>query len=102
MDDTQMVSQMAQFSTLETMQELQKSVQQSSNMQAMFSAGSLIGKYVEAKQSDGTDTTGAVTGVDFSTANGVVTPTLKVDGKDVDYSTIVKVSSTPITSSNGT
>ena len=39
---------------------------------------------------------GNVTGVNFTTSNGVTSPTLQVDGKDVDYSTIVKVSSTAI------
>jgi flagellar basal-body rod modification protein FlgD len=99
MDDTQMMSQMAQFSALEATQQLQATIQQSSNMQAVFQAGALIGKYVEANQSDGSDISGAVTGVDFTSTNGVVSPTLQIDGKDIDYSTIVKVSSTPITSS---
>jgi flagellar basal-body rod modification protein FlgD len=96
MDDTQMMSQMAQFSALEATQQLQATIQQSSNMQTVFGAGALIGKYVEANQSDGTDVVGAVTGVDFTSTNGVVSPTLVVNGKDVDYSTIVKVSSTDI------
>ena len=97
MDDTQMIAQMAQFSALEATQQLQQTIQNSSNMQTIFQAGALIGKYIQANQPDGTSATGAVTGVDFTSTDGVVSPTLQVDGKDVDYSTIVKVSSTPIT-----
>lgn len=96
MDDSAMIAQMAQFSALEATQQLQQTIQQSNNVQTIFQAGALIGKYVQADEPDGSNITGAVTGVDFTTTNGVVAPTLKVDGKDVDYSTIVKVSSTPI------
>jgi len=99
MDDSQMIAQMAQFSALEATQGLQQTIQQSNNVQTIFQAGALIGKYIQANESDGTSTTGAVTGVDFTSTNGVVSPTLQVDGKDVDYSNIVKVSSTPIASS---
>jgi flagellar basal-body rod modification protein FlgD len=99
MDDTQMIAQMAQFSALEATQQLQQTIQQSNNVQTIFQAGALIGKYIQANQSDGTSTTGAVTGVDFTSTEGVVSPTLQVNGKDVDYSTIVKVSSTPIKAS---
>ena len=98
MDDSQTIAQMAQFSALEATQQLQQTIQQSNNVQSVFQAGALIGKYVDANQSDGTEITGAVTGVDFTSTNGVMSPTLLVNGKDVDYSTIVKVSSTPITS----
>ena len=99
MDDTQMIAQMAQFSALEATQQLQQTIQQSSNVQTIFQAGALIGKYIQANQPDGTSTTGAVTGVDFTSTDGVVSPTLQVDGNDVDYSTIVRVSSTPISAS---
>src|SRR5215471_4244294 len=59
MDDTQMIAQMAQFSALEATQQLQATIQQSNNVQTIFGAGALIGKYVQANQSDGTDVTGA-------------------------------------------
>jgi flagellar basal-body rod modification protein FlgD len=101
MDDSQTIAQMAQFSALEATQQLQQTIQQSNNVQAVFQAGALIGKYVQAAQSDGTDVTGAVTGVDFTSTDGVMTPTLKINNTDVDYSTIVKVSTTPISSTSG-
>jgi flagellar basal-body rod modification protein FlgD len=97
MDDSQTISQMAQFSALQATQQLQQTIQQSNNIQAVFQAGSLIGKYVEANQADGTSVSGAVTGVDFTSTNGTMAPTLVVNGTDLDYSTIVKVSSSPVT-----
>jgi flagellar basal-body rod modification protein FlgD len=98
MDDSQTIAQMAQFSALEATQQLQQTIQQSNNVQGLFQAGAMIGKYVQANQSDGSDVVGAVTGVNFTSTNGVMTPTLQVNGTDIDYSTIVKVSATPISS----
>ena len=100
MDDSAMIAQMAQFSALEATQQLQQTIQQSNNIQTIFQAGALIGKYVQADQPYGSNVTGAVTGVDFTTTNGVVAPTLQVNGKDIDYSEIAKVSSTRITNSS--
>lgn len=96
MDDQQMVAQMAQFSALEATQALNATIQQSNNVQTIAQAGALIGKYVQANQSDGSVDSGAVTGVNFTTTNGVVTPTVLVNGRDIEYGNIVKVSSTPI------
>lgn len=96
MDDSQMIAQMAQFSALEASQQLNATIQASNNMQTIFQAGALIGKYIQADQVDGTSTIGAVTSVGFTSTGGVTTPTIQVSGKDVDYSTITKVSSTPI------
>jgi flagellar basal-body rod modification protein FlgD len=96
MDDTQMIAQMAQFSSLEATQTLNATIQASNNMQTVFQAGALIGKYIQANRADGTSTTGAVTSVGFTSTNGVTSPTIQVNGTDVDYSTINKVSSTPI------
>jgi flagellar basal-body rod modification protein FlgD len=97
MDDTQMIAQMAQFSALEATQSLQATMQATNNMQTVAQAGGLIGKYVQSSQADGTSFSGAVTGVNFTTTDGVTSPTLVVNGKDVDYSSIRRVSSTPIT-----
>jgi flagellar basal-body rod modification protein FlgD len=96
MDDTQMIAQMAQFSSLEASQALNASIQANNNMQTVFQAGALIGKYIRAQQADGSSSTGAVTSVGFTSTNGITTPTIQVNGKDVDYSTINEVSSTPI------
>src|SRR5438445_13674195 len=66
MDDSQMIAQMAQFSALEAAQTLNATVQTSANMQTVLQAGALIGKYIQANQSDGTSTSGAVTSVGFT------------------------------------
>jgi flagellar basal-body rod modification protein FlgD len=95
MDDTQMIAQMAQFSALEETQHLSQVIQQSSNMSTIVQAGALIGKYVQAAQADGTIVNGAVENVNLESADGVVTPTLTVDGQIVDYSSIRTVSSSP-------
>src|SRR5919199_6689697 len=80
MDDTQMIAQMAQFSALEATQALNATIQQNNNIQTIAQAGGLIGKYIQANQSDGTTASGAVTGVNFTTTDGVVTPTVLVNG----------------------
>ncbi len=97
-DDTQMIAQMAQFSALEATQALNSTMQRANNMQTIAQAGALIDKYIEANQADGSAIKGAVTGVNFTTTDGVVSPTVLVNGKDVDYSTIVKITSSPIPS----
>jgi flagellar basal-body rod modification protein FlgD len=96
-DDTAMIAQMAQFSALEATQALSATMQNANNQASVAQAGAMIGKYVLANKADGSSTTGAVTGVNFTTTDGVTSPTLVVDGEDVDYSNIVKVSSSPIT-----
>jgi flagellar basal-body rod modification protein FlgD len=96
MDDTQMIAQMAQFSALEETQALRQVIQQSANSQVVAQAASLIGKYVQAMQPDSTTVSGSVTSVRLESTDGAVTPIVQVDGKDVDYSTINQISSTPI------
>jgi flagellar basal-body rod modification protein FlgD len=95
MDDTQMIAQMAQFSALEETQQLRQIIQQSSNMATVVQAGALIGKYVQAGSPDGSLISGVVDSINLESTEGVVTPTLSVDGQIVDYSTIRSVSSSP-------
>ena len=96
MDDTAMIAQMAQFSALEETQALRSVIQQTSNTQTISQASTLIGKYIQANQTDGSAITGAVTGVRFETTDNAVTPIVEINGQDVNYSTITKVSSTAI------
>jgi flagellar basal-body rod modification protein FlgD len=96
MDDTQMIAQMAQFSALEAMQQLNSTMQSSNNVQTIAQAGALIGKYIQADNTDGSSIAGAVTGVKFTSTDDVVSPTVQVNGVDVDYSNIRKISSSPI------
>jgi len=102
MDDTQMIAQMAQFSALEETQHLSQVIQQTSNMSTIVQAGALIGKYVQAGQADGSLITGVVDNVNLESSDGVVTPTLTVDGQIVDYSSIRTVSSSPVTTRSST
>ena len=95
MDDTQMIAQMAQFSALEETQHLRQVMQHTSNLATIGQAGALIGKYVQAAQADGTVISGVVDTVNVQTTDGVVRPTLSVDGQIVDYSQIRTVSSSP-------
>lgn len=96
MDDSQMIAQMAQFSALEATQSLQQTIQTSSNNTTIAQASALIGKYIQADQADGTSTVGLVSSVDFTSTDGVVSPTVAIGDKSVDYSTIRTISSTPI------
>ena len=59
MDDTQMVSQLAQFSMIEMLQQLTTAMQGSQLAQA----SALIGKSVTGTDASGSQTTGVVTGV---------------------------------------
>ncbi len=88
---------MAHFIEPKAPQQLKATMQKRNNMQTVLQAGALIGKFIQANQADGTSTTGAVTSVGLTTTNGVTSPTIQINGTDVDYSTITKVSSTPIT-----
>src|SRR5205809_7678413 len=63
MDDTQMISQTAQFSALEETQALRQTIQQSANSGVVAQAASLIGKYIQAAQADSSTVSGAVTGI---------------------------------------
>ena len=96
MDDTQMIAQMAQFSALEETQHLSQVIQQTSNLSTILQAGALIGKYVQATQADGTAINGIVDNVNLQSSDGIVTPSVTVDGKVVDYSQIRSVSSSPL------
>src|SRR5919199_3884136 len=96
MDDSQMIAQMAQFSSLEETQALRQTIQQSANSGVVAQAASLIGKYIKATQADSSTVSGAVTGVRFESTDGAVSPIVQVAGQDVDYSTINQISSTPL------
>jgi hypothetical protein len=61
-------------------------------MQTVTQAASLVGKYVEAMRADGTAIDGLVSGVTFTSSDGLVAPMLSVDGEDVDYGSVLRVS----------
>lgn len=63
MDDTQFITQLAQFSTLETLQQIQSTLETSLGAQLLDHAMSLLGHTVTATGPDGGSTTGTVKGV---------------------------------------
>lgn len=64
-DDREMIAQLAQFSTLEQMQNLGSKVEELARAQNTTQAASLIGKTVTAVDSDGEEVTGKVESVEF-------------------------------------
>lgn len=69
MEDREFIAQLAQFSTLETMQNLDKRLEALANAQALGQAAAMIGKRVEAKLTDGTALTGLVSEVRVVSGN---------------------------------
>lgn len=63
MDNTQFVTQLAQFTTLQTLQSIQSSLQSSIGAQLLGEAMSFIGRSVTAQPSGGPPVTGTVKGV---------------------------------------
>ncbi len=85
MDETQMVSQLAQFSMIEMLQQLTTAMQGSQLAQA----SSLIGRTVSGTSAGGQPVTGVVDSVQ-QTASGL---SLTVDGQSVDATKVTTVGS---------
>jgi len=84
MDNSEMLAQEAQFSTLEQMESLSSSFTKFSNA---YQANSFLGQTVEATV-DGKTTTGKVEYVDYSDSSGA---SVSIDGKMFPLSSITKV-----------
>ena len=95
MDDREFIAQMAQFSSLEQMQNLNKEFSRVAEIIALSQATTLIGKTVDVAVSEGRDSAGReilslVTGrVDEVT--GGSSPQLFIDGNYYDYSALARV-----------
>ncbi len=87
-DDKEMLAQMAQFSTLEQMQNLTVAMEGLAAMQHAMQAAALIGKTIAATLEDGETVTGTVSSVKL--VAGV--PYLVVDGKEVLLSQVSAIS----------
>jgi flagellar basal-body rod modification protein FlgD len=87
MEDKEFISQLAQFSSLETMQSLDGLLKTSLNVQLLTQATSYIGKQVEAKLDDGSALLGVVT--EARVVDG--TPRLIVNGKEVRLEQVQKI-----------
>ncbi|MEW6227799.1 MAG: flagellar hook capping FlgD N-terminal domain-containing protein [Bacillota bacterium] len=87
-DDREMLAQMAQFSTLEQMQNLTLAVEGLAKMQDAMNAAALIGKTVTAAAGDDEVITGVVSSVRFE--DGIAY--LVVGGKEVLASRVTAIS----------
>jgi flagellar basal-body rod modification protein FlgD len=88
MKDREFIAQMAQFSSLEQMQNLNATMDSLRLMEAASQAASLIGRQVTLLTSDGSDTiSGIVESVHFQ--EGV--PEIVVDGSDYSLGQVMEV-----------
>jgi flagellar basal-body rod modification protein FlgD len=87
MEDKEFIAQLAQFSSLETLQNLDKSLTALAEAQQLGQAAGMIGKRVEAALPDGSRLTGTVTEVKMVSGK----PRLLVDGKTVEVSQITSI-----------
>jgi len=90
-DDKEFIAQLAQFSSLEQMQNLSQTLQlmmeSQQHLTALAQATAMIGKTVEIFSNEGESLFGRVTGVQFK--NGW--PELVVNGKLYDFTEIVSI-----------
>jgi len=84
MDNSEMLAQEAQFTTLEQMENIASSFSKFTNV---YQANSFLGQTVEVNV-DGKTTTGKVDYVDYSDASGA---SLSIDGKSFPLSSVTKV-----------
>ena len=86
-DSSEFLSQNAQFTALEKMQEVADQTAMVLQATTAFGASSLVGRDVSYTLSDGTQGTGAVHGVSFGAAG----PVLDVGGVDVPLASVLAV-----------
>src|SRR5262245_20850165 len=89
-DSSEFLSQNAQFTALEKMQDVADQTAALLNAQVAFGAAGMVSKTVSYVKADGTTGTGVVSSVSYD-ASG---PMLVVDGEDVTLGQISSVSST--------
>ncbi|MGH7862780.1 MAG: flagellar hook capping FlgD N-terminal domain-containing protein, partial [Candidatus Dormibacteraceae bacterium] len=87
MDDTQFISQLAQFSTLQTMQQIQSSLQSSLGAQLLDHAMSFLGHTVSANDANGSPVSGTVSGIKLQSGNVL----LEVGSTTVNLSDVSEV-----------
>lgn len=84
MDNSQMLAQEAQFSTLEQMEALQSGFSEFANI---YKANSLVGQLVQVQAEDGA-VSGKVDYIDYSDASGA---SVSINGKSYPLSSVTKV-----------
>ncbi len=90
MEDTQFISQMASFTSLEQMQTLNKDFSEFSKTQGITTANSYLGKKVSVTDSTSATGTssGIVTGISVDATNG---PMLTIDGRNYELAKVQSV-----------
>jgi flagellar basal-body rod modification protein FlgD len=96
-DTSEFLSQSAQFTALEKMQNVADAVGMVLGGQMAFGASSLVGRTVTYTLADGTEGQGVVQGVTFDTTG----PVLDVDGTDVPLVNVQSVVSADSAGSSG-
>ncbi|GAA3448002.1 flagellar hook assembly protein FlgD [Planomonospora venezuelensis] len=96
-DTSQFLSQTAQFTEVERMEQLVKQQGELLAAQLQLSASNLVGKTISYTGPDGTDAVGVVTSASFGSA-----PTLKVGNTDVPLSSVKEVTSAASTGTEPT
>ena len=96
MDDTAFISQMAQFTSLEQMQNLNQTMSQQAQFQNLSNASGMIGKYVSLEDTSSSSGSGLVTGQvdEVRMAGGKVS--VVIGGQSYDASNITMVSPSAI------
>ncbi|HEY9722515.1 MAG TPA: flagellar hook capping FlgD N-terminal domain-containing protein [Oscillatoriaceae cyanobacterium] len=106
MDDTSFVSEMAQFSSLEQMQNLNDTMSKSAQFASLSQASGLIGQYVQlvntSTDASGNDQSNTVTGLVTEVRQAGDKTNVVIDGQAYDSSTITNVSDKPITDQSQT
>ncbi|WP_122818408.1 flagellar hook capping FlgD N-terminal domain-containing protein [Nocardioides pantholopis] len=97
-DSGEFLSQNAQFTALEKMQEVADQTSLLLNVTLAFGATSMVGRTVSYTAADGTTATGAVSAVSF----GASGPLLDVNGTEVPMVSVLKVTDGSTGSTNAT
>jgi flagellar basal-body rod modification protein FlgD len=84
MEDKEFITQMAQFSSLESMEKLTEQMEELTGSQMLVQAATLIGKSVTAKLENGDVVTGTISQVKMISGQ----PTAVVNGREIDTSLI--------------
>jgi len=86
--NTDFAAQMAQFSTLQATQTMQKNLAGLESSQAVLQANSLLGRTVQVQSATGATESGVVSAVTFQAG----TPSLTVNGQSYNLSSVLSVS----------
>jgi flagellar basal-body rod modification protein FlgD len=86
-DSAQFMAQTAQFTQVQTLQQLADDQQRMLSVQLMQSASAMVGRTVTYTKADGTEGTGVVTAATVGTSS----PSLRVGSTDVPLSSVTKV-----------